>query len=104
DMNANDVGAFQAQTPSVFVSGENQGIVMLVYIEADTQGQAITPTLRIDTTDLVLPNISSVGKTRFEFNINRVANIAAILFTSPWPTARIEISSIEIQIYESSGE
>jgi hypothetical protein len=98
-------GGLDVQTPSVFVAGENQGIIMLLFIEADTQGQSVTVAIETESTTIACGTISSSTKTRFEFNINRIANLAAVHFTTSSPlTSRIEISSIELQMYESAGE
>jgi hypothetical protein len=98
-------GTFNVRTPSVFVSGENQGIVRLLYVEANTQSQVVTVNLILDGTTLAVGTISSSTKQRFEFNINRVANIAAVEFVRAGAVSpRIEISSIELEVYESAGE
>jgi hypothetical protein len=99
---------FEVKTPGVFVSGENIGIVRMVYIEADTQGFTLNVSILLDANTVVLATINSggFGKQRFEVNINRTANIGAIYISADYTTLtkRIEISSIEIEVYESAGE
>jgi hypothetical protein len=99
-------GLLDTVTSAVFVSGENQGIVMMLYMELHTAAQNLIVSVLLDGTELVLDSaVNTSSKQRREFNINKVANIAQVRLRSAAPlTSRIEVSSLELQAYESAGE
>lgn len=93
--------AFQVETPSVFIGGGRVGIVQRLYIEADTQGIAVTPSVIIDNTTYVLSSFSTTSKAAVEKAINRTGFIASVRLdvAEGLMTNRIEISAIELDIY-----
>jgi hypothetical protein len=99
-------GLLDTVTSAVFVSGENQGIVMMLYTELNTGSQNLIYSVLLDGTELVLSSaVNTSKKARLEFNINKVANIAQVRVRSSAPLAsRVELSSLELQCYESAGE
>jgi hypothetical protein len=98
-------GIYDAVTSAIFVSGENQGIVMMLYLELNTAGLTIPVSVLLDGTELQLGTAVTAAKQRKEFNINKVANIAQVRLRSTAALAkRIEVSSIELQVFESAGE
>lgn len=92
---------FDVETPSVFVGGGWVGIVQRVYIEARTEGQTLTVFLELDDSELTLGTFSTaVGtKAMTEFAVNRTGYIASVRVTGEDLTSRIEITSIEMDLY-----
>lgn len=96
---------FDVQTPAILVGGESLVNVRMIYIEADTQGQAVTVNLDVDGTGYLLAPLLTTGKTRVEYNINLPGSILQLQFfcAAANITKRMEISSIEIEVYEPAA-
>lgn len=104
DTNTNGLlNDFVVETAHVFIGGGQYGVVQRLYIEADTEGISLTPSIIIDGTATVLANFSSsVGvKQQFEYAINRTGFIAGVRITGAAAdmTKRVEISAIELDCY-----
>ncbi len=95
--------AFTVETAHVFIGGGQQGVVQRLYIEADTEGLTLTPSIIIDGTVTALATFSSsVGvKQQFEYAINRTGFIVGVRIEAAAGTLtkRIEISAIEVDCY-----
>lgn len=96
-------GDFVIETAHVFIGGGQQGVVQRLYIEADTEGISLTPSIIIDGTITALATFSSaVGvKQQFEYAINRTGFIVGVRIEAAAGllTKRIEISAIECDCY-----
>lgn len=94
---------FVVETAHVFIGGGQQGVVQRLYIEAATEGIAVTPSIIIDGTATALATFSSsVGvKQQFEYAINRTGFIVGVRLevSGTLLTDRIEISAIEVDCY-----
>lgn len=94
---------FVVETAHVFIGGGQQGVVQRLYIEAATEGIAVTPSIIIDGTVTALATFtSSVGvKQQFEYAINRTGFIVGVRLevSGTLLTDRIEISAIEVDCY-----
>ncbi len=77
------------------------GIVQRVYIEGQTEGQLISVSLIIDNTEVTLGTVSlPVGIKRvMEAAVQRAGWITGVRLTATGLTKRIEISSIECDVY-----
>lgn len=95
------VGGFDIETAGVYIGGGSKSVVQRVYIEADTEGQTVTVQLVLDDTTTTLGTFSTaVGeKTTAEFAVNRAGFIAGVRAFLAEPTIRLEIVSIEMDIY-----
>lgn len=97
------VSDFAVETAHVFIGGGQQGVVQRLYIEAQTEGIALTPNIIIDGVVTALATFaSSVGvKQQFEYAINRTGFIVGVRITAAAGllTKRIEISAIEVDAY-----
>lgn len=95
------VGGFDIETAGVYIGGGAKSIVQRVFIEADTEGQAVTASIIIDDTTTSLGTFSTaVGvKTTSEFSVNLPGYIAAVRLVCATVTKRIEITSIEMDVY-----
>lgn len=95
--------AFQVETPSTFIGGGSVGIVQRIFIEAQTEGVSVTPSVIIDGTTYALSAFSTaVGvKQQFERAVNRTGFIASVRLdaAASLMTKRIEISAIEADMY-----
>lgn len=95
------VGGFDIETAGVYIGGGAKSIVQRVFVEADTAGQTVTAVLFLDDTEITLGTFSTaIGvKTTSEFSVNRAGYIAAVRLTCATVTKRIEITSIEMDVY-----
>lgn len=95
------VGGFDIETAGVYIGGGAKSIVQRVFIEADTEGQAVTASIIVDDTTTSLGTFSTaVGvKTTSEFSVNLPGYIAAVRLVCATVTKRIEITSIEMDVY-----
>lgn len=95
------VGGFDIETAGVYIGGGAKSIVQRVFIEADTEGQAVTASIIVDDTTTSLGTFSTaVGvKTTSEFSVNLPGYIVAVRLVCATVTKRIEITSIEMDVY-----
>lgn len=95
------VGGLDIETAGVYIGGGAKSIVQRVFIEADTEGQAVTASIIVDDTTTSLGTFSTaVGvKTTSEFSVNLPGYIAAVRLVCATVTKRIEITSIEMDVY-----
>jgi hypothetical protein len=95
------VGGFNAETGAVYIGGGAKSIVQRVFVEADTEGQTVTCILHLDETEYTLGTFSTaIGvKDTAEFSVNRTGRIASVRLSCASVTKRIEITSIELDVY-----
>lgn len=92
------------QGGSAFKSGGVWGIVQRIYIEGQTEGQSITVSLVLDNAVIVVGTVSlPVGvKQIMELGIQRTGWIVGVRLTATGISKRIEISSVEMDVYVST--
>jgi hypothetical protein len=91
--------AFDLKSPLFRVDPETPGIVQYVMIDANTEGQVLTPTLYYDdTTVQVLPPFSTTGRQVTEYAINKSARFFGVRLVGDL-TAPVEVFGVEVDLW-----
>ena len=95
---AGTVFPYQLETPGALVDVAQAGLIKTVWIEANTRGQAVVPTLVLDDNVLVvLPQFSTTARATVEIRVNRTARVVGVRLTANL-TDRIDLYGIEIEV------
>lgn len=94
---------FDVEPPSFFVEPDKPGIVQRLFIEANTQGNILTPTLILTddkgvTTETALPAFSTTTRTTTEYGIGRPARVAGVRLSGN-VTHGVEVHDIALDLY-----
>jgi hypothetical protein len=90
------------RTPTLYINHGDQGVIHFLFIDANTGGVLVTPTLTIDGTPFVLPAFSSSVRQTHEFPINRKCHFFE-LDLAAIASARIQIHGIAVDTRDGRG-
>ena len=93
--------SFEVEPVSVKISSDIDGIIQFLFIDANTGGQAITPTLILDGLEIVLPTFQTSSREITEYKIFRSARLVGVRLTGSL-TSAIEIFDMSADIYVPS--
>lgn len=92
---------FELEPPSIITDVDHEGIFRFLFIEANTAGISITPTIIIDGVETTLPTFSTTSRTTTEFTIGKPGRVIGVRLEGSL-NAQIEIFNIEVDIYVPS--
>lgn len=73
--------AFSVEFPSVMVDASSEGVVQRLYLECNTNNQAITPTIILDEVETVLPTFQTSVRSVVELPILRKGRLMGLRLT-----------------------
>lgn len=93
--------AFEAETPAARIDESSYGVAQRLYVDAETSGQSVTPTLLVDDQPTVLPPFAVTSRQTVEYALTTPGRRFAVRLTAQ-PTAPIEVFSIRLDVYVPS--
>lgn len=96
-----DAGApipFSLETPAAMLHAGRQPLVQYLFVEANTHGQILTPTLVLEGIEIPLPPLVTDGQKVIEYPILRNCRTMAIRLTGSL-VLPVEIFGIEMDVY-----
>ena len=93
--------SFEAEPVSIKVSEDVDGIIQYLFVDANTNGQAITPTLILDGVETTLPTFQTSSRSITEYKIFKSARLIGVRLTGSLPKA-LEIFDMSADVYVPS--
>jgi hypothetical protein len=96
-----DAGAailFDLETPAAMLHAGRQPLVQYLYVEANTQGQLLTPTLILENSEILLPPLVTTTQKVVEYPILLNMRTCGIRLTGHL-TAPVEVFGVEMDVY-----
>lgn len=90
--------SFDFETGSGITDIDIPGVMLYAFIEADTDGELLTPTLILDNAEITLPKFQTAQRETVEYGIGRSGRVVGMRLTGKL-TKLIEIFSVEIEVY-----
>lgn len=94
--------AFEVEAGSVITSSDRDGIVEYIFIDANTDGVLVTPTIILDGVETALPGFITNKRETVEIAVGKLARVIGVRLTAT-TNKRIEIFDIEADIYLPGG-
>lgn len=86
------------ETSALFNNGTQEAYCLRLYIDAFTNGQAVTPTIIIDGAETALPPFVTASRTVIEYAVGRVYSSLAVRLNFT-PTSEVKVYKIYVDSY-----
>lgn len=93
---------FHVETAGIAAAAGSVGLVQRLYLEANTNGQAVTPTLLMDNGTQVLPLLVTAAQDVVEYPVGATGRIIGLRLEAN-ATSPIEIVGIEADVHLPTG-
>lgn len=95
--------AYQVQTGSKLTAVDTKGIIQRVFIDIDSAGLQVTPTLVLDDSEIELAPLTTAARETVEYARLDLSNLIAIRLQAIVTNAPIILYGIELDVYVPEG-
>lgn len=100
---ADTATTFELEVPARRIAVDTQGIVQRLFVDIETGGLAVTPTLVLDTGEFVLPVIDVTARTQVEYAMLKLGRFVALRLEASVMTETVIVYGIEADVYVPVG-
>lgn len=86
---------FEIQPPSFLLRTSELALVQRVYVELNSNGQLLVPTLIVDAVELALPPISTTEQQTIELPVTKIGTVFGVRLSGLLTAGPVEIIAIE---------